>query len=334
MRIVVFGATGNLGTALLERLGGTDHSVIGVARRRPDTRTAPYDGADWETADVGDPASAARLRSIVAGADAVVDLAWALQPNRDQRALERTNVHGLRHVLAALDGVPRFVWASSVGAYSLGPKHRRVDESWPTGGVHSSHYARHKAMAERALDTFEQQHPDTAVVRIRPGLVFQDAAATEIARLFLGWWIPTRWVGRVPLPVLPVSNRLVSQVVHARDVADAIVRALERDARGAFNLAAEPPVGPDQIAAAIGAGRAVPMRFAVLRALVASSWALHAQNTDPGWLDLSEAVPLMSTERARRELDWQPTVGSTEALAIIVRGLQKRSTHRGSPPLG
>lgn len=334
MRIVVLGATGNLGTALLERLRDSEHDVVGVARRRPDPRTRPYDGAEWKTLDVGAVDASALLRPIVAGADAVVDLAWALQPNRDPRALERTNVHGLRHVLAALEGVPRFVWASSVGAYSLGPKGHRVDESWPTGGVHTSHYARHKAIAERALDVFEQQHPETAVVRIRPGLVFQDAAATEIARLFLGAWIPTRWLGRIRPPVLPVSTRLVSQVVHARDVADGIVRAVERDARGAFNLAAEPPIGPDEVAAAIGAGRAVPMRFAVLRAFVAGSWALHLQNTDPGWLDLAEAVPLMSTERARRELGWQPTVDSRDALAIIVRGLQQRHTKPGSPPLG
>ncbi|NQX29021.1 NAD-dependent epimerase/dehydratase family protein [Microbacteriaceae bacterium VKM Ac-2854] len=334
MRIVVIGATGNLGTALLTRLAGEGHEVVGVARRVPDTRAAPYGSASWRSVDIAATDAPARLAPVFEGADAVVHLAWALQPNHNEHTLRRVNVTGTAAVLSAVAaaGVPHLVVASSVGAYSIGPKNARVDESWPTGGIATSHYSRHKAMNERALDRFEAAHPGVTVARIRPGLVFQENAATEIAGLFLGRHIPTRWLGSVRIPVVPLSTRIVSQAVHARDVAEAFTLALEQRASGAFNIAAEPVLGPVEVAAAVG-GRPVPFRFDVLRSVVWLSWKLRLQATDPGWLDIAAGVPIMSTERARRELGWAPTVSATDALAEIVRGLARRSRVPESDPL-
>jgi nucleoside-diphosphate-sugar epimerase len=70
-------------------------------------------------------------------------------------------VHGSARVFLAVAeaGVPALVYASSVGAYSPGPKDDRVDESWPTGGVAASPYSRQKSEVERRLDRFEAEHP-------------------------------------------------------------------------------------------------------------------------------------------------------------------------------
>lgn len=99
-------------------------------------------------------------------------------------AQEATNVDGTARMLAAAAaaGVGAVVVASSVGAYSPGPKDRAVDESWPTEGIPSSAYSRQKARVERLLDAFEADQPDVRIVRIRPGLVFQGSAGSEIAR--------------------------------------------------------------------------------------------------------------------------------------------------------
>jgi nucleoside-diphosphate-sugar epimerase len=53
-------------------------------------------------------------------------LAWLIQPSRDLAKLHETNVHGSRRVFeaAARAGVGAIVYASSVGAYSPGPKDR------------------------------------------------------------------------------------------------------------------------------------------------------------------------------------------------------------------
>jgi len=53
-------------------------------------------------------------------------------------------------------GVPSLVYASSVGAYSRGPKDRRVDESWPVAGIATCAYSRQKAEVERRLDALEE----------------------------------------------------------------------------------------------------------------------------------------------------------------------------------
>ena len=86
----------------------------------------------------------------------MIDLAWLIQPGRDLATLRATNVDGSERVFEAVAeaGVPALVYASSVGAYSPGPKDRRVDESWPTGGIESSFYSRHKAEVERILDRY------------------------------------------------------------------------------------------------------------------------------------------------------------------------------------
>jgi UDP-glucose 4-epimerase len=65
------------------------------------------------------------------------------------------------------------VYGSSVGAYSPGPKDRRVDESRPAEGTPTSFYARHKAEVERLLDRFQLERPEIRVVRLRPGLIFK-----------------------------------------------------------------------------------------------------------------------------------------------------------------
>lgn len=337
MRIVVTGATGNVGTAVLARLHAAREvtSIVGIARRLPDQSAAPYSTVEWHSVDVGSVEALPELRRILAGADAVIHLAWALQPNHDEPVMRRTNVRGTAHVLEAAADVdlPQVVIASSVGTYSLGPKRRRVDESWPTGGMPTSHYARYKAMNERAMDEFELEHPNVVLTRLRPGLIFQKAAAAEIKRLFLGERIPTGWLRRVGPKLLPLPSQFVVQAVHATDVADAYWRAIERRASGAFNIAAEPVLTPDVIAAAIGARRTVPFRAATLRWLMSISWRMRLQASDPGWLDIATATPVMSTERARRVLGWSPAVTATDALAELVDAIGDGDGFDASPQL-
>jgi len=183
MRVVIVGATGNVGTSLVRALAGDDRvtEIVGVARRRPQSTAAK---TTWATADI----SRDDLVPLLRGADCVVHLAWLIQPSRDQTVLWRVNVDGSTRVFRAVReaGVRNLVYASSIGAYAPGPKDRPVDESWPTTGIESSFYARHKAEVERLLDRFEDEHPDTRVVRLRPGLIFKREAASGIRRLFAG----------------------------------------------------------------------------------------------------------------------------------------------------
>lgn len=333
MKIVVTGASGNVGTALLRRLAGTGAEVVGVARRMPDTTAAPYDCATWTVCDVGEPTARDTLADAMAGADAVVHLAWLIQPSRDADRMRRTNVEGTRHVVEAAlrAGVPHLVHASSVGTYSPGPKDRAVDETWPTAGIGTLAYSRHKALVEAYLDGIEAAHAHLKVARLRPGLIFQRDAASEISRYFLGRLVPVGLLDRVRIPVLPLPDDLVFQAVHTDDVADAYARAVERGATGAFNIAADPVLHPSDVAAALGA-RHVPVPFPVVRGLAAATWRARLQPTPAGWLDLAAAVPVMSTERAERELGWTARRTSLEALDELLQGMGDLAG-APSPPL-
>lgn len=328
MRIVVTGATGNVGTSLLDVLARDPavDSVVGVARRLPDL-TLPK--TSWRAADV----AVDDLEPIFRGADCVIHLAWLIQPGRDLDLLQSVNVEGSARVFRAVAaaGVGSLVYASSVGAYSPGPKDRRVDEGWPTEGISSAYYARQKAEVERRLDLFEIEAPDVRVARLRPALIFQRGAASAIRRLFIGPLLPSPLVRSSLIPLVPDVERLVFQAVHSSDVGEAYRLAATGDARGAFNIAAEPVLDPRTLADALDA-KPVPFHAGALRALAGVSWRLHLQPTEPGWLDMARAVPVMDTARARRELGWKPTRGADEALLELLDGIRDGAEYP-TPPL-
>lgn len=319
MRVAITGATGNVGTSLLAALtrDAAVEEIVGIARRRPDLELPR---TRWVCADVArDDLSAA-----FAGADVVVHLAWLIQPSHDRTETRTVNVEGSRRVFdaAAAAGVSAIVHASSVGAYSAGPKDRRVDESWPTGGIPTSFYSRDKASVETILDAFERAHRTVRVVRLRPGLIFKDDAASGIRRLFAGPLLPTPLLRRGLIPIVPAMDRLRFQAVHSLDVGEAYRLAVLGDARGAFNIAAEPVLDPPELGRLLGA-RPVPVSARVLRAFVDASWRLRLQPTPPGWLDLALGVPLMDVTRAREELGWAPTRTSGEALLELIEAMRR-----------
>jgi UDP-glucose 4-epimerase len=328
VRVVVTGASGNVGTSLLRSLADEPavESVVGICRRVP---TARFPKVEWRTADV----ATSPLRPLFQGADAVVHLAWLIQPARDQRLVRAVNVDGSERVFraAAAAGVGTVVYASSVGAYAPGPKDRRVDESWPTTGISTSFYSRHKAEVERLLDRFEAEHARVRVVRLRPALIFKREAASGIRRLFAGPLLPGSLLRPALIPVVPDVERLVFQGVHSHDVGDAYRRALVSEPSGAFNIAAEPVLDPPQLARIFGARR-LRMPAPLLRAGAAATYKLRLQPSEPGWLDMGLEVPLMDSTRARRELGWAPAASAVEALEDLLAGMRE-GAGLDTPPL-
>jgi UDP-glucose 4-epimerase len=329
MRIVVVGATGNIGTSVLRSLEKeeTVESVLGLARRLPGLSMPKV---EWATADVVTDDLAPHLR----GADAVVLLAWIIQPSRDLTKQWMVNVEGtMRVARAAMEaGASALIYASSVGAYSPGPKDRRVDESWPTGGTPTSYYARHKAEVERRLDRFEQEAPEVRVVRMRPGLVFKKEAAEGIRRLFVGPFLPSPLVRTSLINAIPDIPNLRSQIIHSYDVGEAFRLAIVNDeARGAFNLAAEPVLDPEELGRILDA-RPLPVSAQVARASARLSWQLRLQPAPEGWLDMAMSVPVMDTSRARTQLSWTPERSADEALLDLLEGL-RTGAGLDTPPL-
>jgi nucleoside-diphosphate-sugar epimerase len=219
--------------------------------------------------------------------------------------------------------VPHLVHQSSVGAYAPAPG-CTVDETWATTGVPSSVYSVDKAACERIVDAAEGR---LLVSRMRPALIFQEAAASEVARYFLGPFIPRALVRPSLLRFAPLPDSLAFQVVAADDVAAAIELVLTTRAEGAFNVAAAPVIDRDALRAVFGGvGPPVPPR--VLRAAAAAAWRARVVPTEPGWVDLAAQVPCLDTSRLT-SLGWQPQHDARAVLSAFAAAIRRKSGHRG-----
>ncbi|MCK6211162.1 NAD-dependent epimerase/dehydratase family protein [Georgenia sp. EYE_87] len=333
MRVAVVGGSGNVGTHVLDALTAAPEvsSVVGISRRLPDRSAEPYRSADWVTIDVGaeaaddaaEEAVVSRLVQAFAGADAVVHLAWLIQPNHDRDLMRRTNVEGTRRVAraCAVAGVKQLVCASSWAAYSPVDDDVPRDESWRTGGIRSSHYSVDKAAQERVLDEFEAAHPEVVVTRMRTALIFAADAGAEIGRYFLGPWVPRGLLRPGALPVLPLPAGLRVHVVHAEDAAQAYLQVILQRAGGAFNVTADEVLWPADLARILDHGRYVEISPRLIRPFLDLAWNARVFASDAGWLDMAMGVPVMDGGRIKRVTGWQPRHDAESALRELLEGL-------------
>ncbi|WP_174187933.1 NAD-dependent epimerase/dehydratase family protein [Nocardia barduliensis] len=332
MKVVVTGASGNVGTALLRTLRDDGDEIVGISRRAPDLAHEPYSVARWIARDLGTDDAVEPLRAACAGADVLVHLAWAIHPRRGDPPMRRTNLVGTENVLRAVaeTAVPHLVVASSCAAYTPAERWRRVSEGWQTSGVPGSAYSIAKAELETRLDRFEADHPEIRTARIRPCGIAGIEAAAELGDWILPPWLPRRLLGERVLPV-PLWREFRLQLVHSRDVAAAIRQIVRRRAQGAFNLSAEPCLRADALATMFGGFRLPATRWMV-DAVAWPGWWSGLQPLHPGWLALADRVSLIDSAKARRELGWVPRVGAGEVCAELVSALRAgQSGH--SPPL-
>ncbi|MEU5843411.1 NAD-dependent epimerase/dehydratase family protein [Rhodococcus sp. NPDC047139] len=318
LKVVVVGATGNVGTGVVEALSNEPAvaEIVGVARR-PTEWTCPkttFTVADTTTDD---------FRPIVRGADAVIHLAWLFQPTHRPEVTWKNNVLGAISVFEAAEAekVPALIYSSSVAAYSPGNSDDRVTENWPTHGWPGAAYPREKSYLERCLDTLELRNPDMRIVRMRPYFIFKRESATSQRRIFVGPLLPGNLLRSGLLPVMPLVEDLRFQVLHTSDVADAFARATVRPVHGPFNLATEPPVDGSFLAEMFSA-RKIPVPRTALREALRAAWHAHLVPASPGLLDTVLQLPLLDSTRARAELDWTPRYSPSEILSEFLSGLR------------
>src|SRR5919107_2338841 len=222
-------------------------------------------------------------------------------------------------------GVGHVVHLSSFGAYAAGGGDREDAEDWSVTGIPSSQYSRDKSQAELVVREQLGSREGTTLTVVRPTLVLQPEASSEIGRYFLGPLLfgaarllpaPVARLLPLPLPSLRV------QFVHADDVADALVAMLDRRAGGPFNLAAEPTFDADALARALGTVR-VPVPAIALRTALSAAFHARLVPTEPGWLDLGLQAPALNTSRARRLLDWEPAHRGDDVLRQFVAALSR-----------
>ncbi|MGW0018173.1 NAD-dependent epimerase/dehydratase family protein [Rhodococcus sp. NPDC003382] len=333
LRIVVTGASGSVGTALLARLSAQSdaYEVVAVARRVPPA-IGPYRHACWHAIDVGDPDAEEMLCRAFDGADAVVHLAWSFQPSHRPDLLRRTAVDGTRAVMAAAAraSVAQVVHMSSAAAYAPGAYGRTVDETWPATGIPTSQYSTDKVEAEKIVAEAARKTGAPEVTVLRPGLIGQAAAGAALRRYAMPAWMPA--VAMRVLPVLPLDPSVALPAVHAADVAAAVELALAAPGAGVVNLSAADPVRTEVVVESLGVR---PWRVSrrTLRTLAQVTWRAHLQPVHGGWIDLAYDTPLLDCSRAQRVLGWSPAVSGREVWRETIAGMRSGASGTG-PVLG
>jgi len=328
MKALVTGATGFLGSHIVERLLEKGHEVRALARKTSNLSHLKTTGAEIVFGDVEDCDS---LCPAVDGVEVVFHAAARVMPGWGEWPdFECCIVRGTENMLraSAEDGVSRFVYISSstvMGEESYGET--PADESTPCGIStfrYDTFYDHAKLQAEKlALEWHKQGKISVTVVR--PSMVYgpRDRLLSDKSyRQF-----------NVPIVVWPGKANPRTAIVHVSDVADCIILAATSDkAVGEIYNIAPPEViwfrdYGNAMIRAIGGRKiqiTIPYLVGYLWCASMEGWARLKRQKELPYLTRSGARFLnqgmhIDASKARRDLGWQPKVSLEEGCRLYVQ---------------
>ncbi len=311
MRYLITGGSGYIGGRLIDELSGREETeVIVDVDVKPPPRQWPK--TEFVKSDVRDRAAIKRLleRQEI---DALVHLAFILNPIRDEAMMYDVDVNGTRAVLQAASeaGVKQVMVTSSATAYGAFPDNPKpIAEDWPVRGAPDFAYARDKADSDRICQLWALEHPDCVMTIVRPSIVFGPSVDNYIVRSFQNY------------PFIPVLDRVDQdfQLVHEEDVVSALIALLDGKHGGAFNLAGDGLMTWGR-AAELLEKKTRRTSLKNMKRLNGLMWRLHVPRTEapPGNLDFLRYPWVVSTEKLKSTTDWQPRYDTLETFKITMR---------------
>ena len=299
MKYVITGGSGYIGSRLTELLAGRDETerIVDLDVRPPDV---PWPKTEYVRGDVRDRAAMRELLERERP-DALVHLAFLLNPIRDEARMYDIDVNGTLAVLEAAwaAGVGQVLVTSSASAYGAFPDNPvPIAEDHPVRGQPDFSYARDKAEADRVCQLWAVDHPDRVMTIVRPTIVFGPNVDNYISR---GWENSS---------FIPVMDGVEAdlQLVHEDDVVSAIAGLLDAKEGGAFNLAADGLMTWRESAELIGM-KVREMKFQTVYRIYSWAWRLHAPRIEspPGNLHFLRHPWVVSNEKLKHAIGWEPT---------------------------
>lgn len=306
-RVAVTGAAGYVARALIrgiEREESIEH-VLALDTREPTERYSSkvvFRRHDV-TAPVADLLSAH-------GTDAVVHLAFILNPGRDRRRVREANVGGVANVLdaCAKAGVRHLVYVSSTTVYGAHPDNpRMLTEDSPIRPVKGFQYAEDKVSAEELVAQFSESRSATATV-LRACPVLGPNVDNFIGRSF-----------SKPFLVGVRGYDPAMQFLHEDDLADTLLLCLTERVSGIYNTAGVGTIDWSEMAEVAGS-RLVMLPAPLAYAVTDITWKLRLQNASRACgLDFVRYRWTAGTEKIERELGVRPRHSSRDAWEAFVR---------------
>jgi nucleoside-diphosphate-sugar epimerase len=324
-RALVTGATGLVGSHIAERLTASGWTVRALVRR--ESRWLNSIGVEQTVGDVLDGAS---FTSAARGCDTIFHNAAAITESGGWETYRRLNVDGTRAAIdAAASAGARLMHLSSVAVYGPDGRYstagKKTDEDSPLAPLpDGAYYARSKRESEQLVMDAHASGRIWATA-VRPTVIYGRRDRQFVPRA-------ARLLRRGFAPLIGGGTSTLS-LVHAGNVADGAILAVKSEIAGGrvFNLAQDFDVTVRQcfLLGAQGLGRSVhfiPIPASLAGGAVRAFKMITRLFTGGRWSAVSNASIRMLTrdnpftsERARRELAWSPSIRPEEGIPDAFR---------------
>jgi 2-alkyl-3-oxoalkanoate reductase len=324
---LVTGATGLVGSHVVQRLRKDGWDVRALVRDAARAGSLTHSGVTLATGDILEPTGFALAAR---GCDVIFHTAAAVTPRGGWEAYQRPNVEGTRHAIAAAAAAKaRLVHVSSVAVYGRAGRYhaagQRTDEDTVLPPIRDdAFYARSKRESEELV---LQAHRDGRAwtTAVRPDVIYGRHDRQFVPRI-------ARMLQRGVAPLIG-DGRSTLAIVHAENVADGMVRAASTDAAGGrvYNLANDYDVTVEEFFRLAGVGMGAKLHmlhvphvvakgalgvFKLVAPLVVGS---RFNAVTSASLDFMSRDNPFSSERARRELGWDPPVRPEDGIPDAFR---------------
>lgn len=309
-RILMTGCAGYLGSKVVALLAGRGgYEIYGMDVKRPAEMKA------YRRFALGSVTDAAAMWELFDSArpDVAVHLAFVVLATHDSRLEESVAIGGTHDFLACLAraAVPKAVFLSSAAAYGAHDDNDTpLTESSPVRGVAGYGYSRLKGEADHMARDFMAAHGECEFSILRPCL-------------FVGPNTRNNFFDVLSYPLVPQivdgkgARDPLFQFIHEDDMAACLAAAIEKPARGIYNVAADGEAPFTELIERFGK-RAVAVPAWILYPAVAILWRLRLVTSPPAQLDFIRYPWVMDNGRMKREL-YQPTKTSIEAFDDFAR---------------
>jgi UDP-glucose 4-epimerase len=310
-KIVVTGAAGYIAAKFLRKLNeqGGAGDVVGLDIKLPDN---PIEGVKYRIGDMLSPDWSTIIEE--ENPDVLVHLAFVVDPMHDESLMHRINVEGTKNTFEAAiaAGVRHLLCLSSATAYGAFADNPLplTEESPIRGDLCDFQYAKDKGILEHYCRDFARENPSCKLSIVRPVIVYGPSVENYLSRFIYAF------------PVVPLvgGGNTPVQFVHEDDVAGVMVRILEQELGGAFNVAGTEWMTLREVCR-LAKRPAIAVPRSILKALITLLWKLgsHRVETPPSIIDFLEHPWVVNTDRVREELGYRMQYSSRDAVMEMIQ---------------